>query len=263
MRATTRRCPSGSPTSASCRRPGRDRAGNERARRRLRHGQRRPSGRAGRRARDRDRPGAKAARAGRDEGAGGRPGDRVGGRRRRGAPFEDGSFDRVLSTLGHMFAPRHQRVADETMRVCQKGGAIVTATWTAEESSGRFRPRAPRSCPLLRSTPRRPSSGEARSTSGRCSAGRDGVRARATRQLDRGRFGRELCRPLHEQVPAAGDRAGHARRALRRAPWADRRDLARKPTWPTTAASACRRSTCSPSSASERPGSCAVDGTPL
>jgi ubiquinone/menaquinone biosynthesis C-methylase UbiE len=47
-------------------------------------------------------------------------------------PFEDGSFDRVLSTFGHMFAPRHQRVADEMMRVCQKGGAIVTATWTAE-----------------------------------------------------------------------------------------------------------------------------------
>ena len=47
-------------------------------------------------------------------------------------PFEDGSFDRVLSTFGHMFAPRHQRVADEMIRVCQRGGAIVTATWTAE-----------------------------------------------------------------------------------------------------------------------------------
>jgi ubiquinone/menaquinone biosynthesis C-methylase UbiE len=28
-------------------------------------------------------------------------------------PFEDGSFDRVLSTFGHMFAPRHQRTAQE------------------------------------------------------------------------------------------------------------------------------------------------------
>ena len=27
-------------------------------------------------------------------------------------PFEDGSFDRVLSTFGHMFAPRHQRTAE-------------------------------------------------------------------------------------------------------------------------------------------------------
>jgi ubiquinone/menaquinone biosynthesis C-methylase UbiE len=51
-------------------------------------------------------------------------------------PFEDGSFDRVLSTFGHMFAPRHQRVADEMARVCRKGGAIVTATWTPESVNG-------------------------------------------------------------------------------------------------------------------------------
>lgn len=53
-------------------------------------------------------------------------------------PFEDRSFDRVLSTFGHMFAPRHQRVADEMVRVCQKGGVIVTATWTAEGVNGRL-----------------------------------------------------------------------------------------------------------------------------
>jgi ubiquinone/menaquinone biosynthesis C-methylase UbiE len=47
-------------------------------------------------------------------------------------PFEDGSFDRVLSTFGHMFAPRHQKAADEMIRVCRKGGAIVTATWAAD-----------------------------------------------------------------------------------------------------------------------------------
>jgi ubiquinone/menaquinone biosynthesis C-methylase UbiE len=47
-------------------------------------------------------------------------------------PFEDGSFDRVVSTFGHMFAPRHQVVADEMVRVCTKGGALVTATWTPE-----------------------------------------------------------------------------------------------------------------------------------
>lgn len=45
-------------------------------------------------------------------------------------PFEDGHFDRVFSTFGHMFAPRHQRTADEMARVCRRGGAIVTATWT-------------------------------------------------------------------------------------------------------------------------------------
>jgi ubiquinone/menaquinone biosynthesis C-methylase UbiE len=53
-------------------------------------------------------------------------------------PFEDRSFDRVLSTFGHMFAPRHQRVADEMARVCREGGAIVTATWTPEGTVGKL-----------------------------------------------------------------------------------------------------------------------------
>jgi SAM-dependent methyltransferase len=51
-------------------------------------------------------------------------------------PFEDGSFDRVLSTFGHMFAPRHREVADEMIRVCRRGGQIVTATWTPEGVAG-------------------------------------------------------------------------------------------------------------------------------
>ena len=51
-------------------------------------------------------------------------------------PFEDGSFDRLLSTFGHMFGPRHQRVADEMVRVCRGGGAIVTATWLPEGTVG-------------------------------------------------------------------------------------------------------------------------------
>jgi SAM-dependent methyltransferase len=52
-------------------------------------------------------------------------------------PFEDGSFDRVLSTFGHMFAPRHQRTANEMARVCRAGGLIVTATWTPEGVAGK------------------------------------------------------------------------------------------------------------------------------
>jgi ubiquinone/menaquinone biosynthesis C-methylase UbiE len=52
-------------------------------------------------------------------------------------PFEDGKFDRVLSTVGHMFAPRHQQVADEMLRVCRPGGCIVTASWTPEGVAGR------------------------------------------------------------------------------------------------------------------------------
>lgn len=51
-------------------------------------------------------------------------------------PFEDGSFDRVLSTFGHMFAPRHRRAADEMARVCRDGGSIAVACWTPEGAAG-------------------------------------------------------------------------------------------------------------------------------
>lgn len=53
-------------------------------------------------------------------------------------PFEDNSFDRVLSTFGHMFAPRHQVAAEEMTRVCAPGGRIVTATWDPEGVVGEF-----------------------------------------------------------------------------------------------------------------------------
>ncbi len=44
-------------------------------------------------------------------------------------PFEDESFDRVLSTFGHMFAPRHEKAAAELARVLRPGGVIGTCTW--------------------------------------------------------------------------------------------------------------------------------------
>ena len=53
-------------------------------------------------------------------------------------PFEDASFDRVLSTFGHMFAPDHERTAAEMLRVCRPGGAIATACWTPEGAIGRM-----------------------------------------------------------------------------------------------------------------------------
>ena len=53
-------------------------------------------------------------------------------------PFEDASFDRVISTFGHMFAPDHERTADEMLRVCRPGGAIAVACWTPEGSIGRM-----------------------------------------------------------------------------------------------------------------------------
>jgi ubiquinone/menaquinone biosynthesis C-methylase UbiE len=36
--------------------------------------------------------------------------------------FEDESFDVVISSIGAMFAPHHQDVADELVRVCRRGG---------------------------------------------------------------------------------------------------------------------------------------------
>jgi ubiquinone/menaquinone biosynthesis C-methylase UbiE len=51
-------------------------------------------------------------------------------------PFEAGRFDRVFSTFGHMFAPRHQQTAQEMARVCRRGGTIVTATWRPDGTVG-------------------------------------------------------------------------------------------------------------------------------
>jgi ubiquinone/menaquinone biosynthesis C-methylase UbiE len=47
-------------------------------------------------------------------------------------PFEDGSFDVVLSTFGVMFAPRHAAAAGEMARVLRSGGRIGLATWTPD-----------------------------------------------------------------------------------------------------------------------------------
>jgi ubiquinone/menaquinone biosynthesis C-methylase UbiE len=53
-------------------------------------------------------------------------------------PFEDASFDVVLSSFGAMFAPRHQVVADELLRVTRPGGTIAMANWTPEGWVGQF-----------------------------------------------------------------------------------------------------------------------------
>ena len=39
-------------------------------------------------------------------------------------PFRDGEFDVVTSAVGAIFAPNHQTVADELLRVCRPGGTI-------------------------------------------------------------------------------------------------------------------------------------------
>jgi SAM-dependent methyltransferase len=51
-------------------------------------------------------------------------------------PFEDGSFDVVMSAIGAMFAPHHQVVADELLRVCRPGGTIGLLSWTPEGMIG-------------------------------------------------------------------------------------------------------------------------------
>ena len=51
-------------------------------------------------------------------------------------PFEDQSFDVVMSSIGAMFAPHHQEVADQLVRVCRPGGAIGLLSWTPEGMLG-------------------------------------------------------------------------------------------------------------------------------
>ena len=45
-------------------------------------------------------------------------------------PFDDNSFDRVLSTFGIMFAPRHAVAAAEATRVLAPGGQLGFCNWS-------------------------------------------------------------------------------------------------------------------------------------
>jgi ubiquinone/menaquinone biosynthesis C-methylase UbiE len=47
-------------------------------------------------------------------------------------PFTDGKFDVVTSSFGAIFAPNHQAVADEVLRVCRPGGTIGILAFTPE-----------------------------------------------------------------------------------------------------------------------------------
>ena len=47
-------------------------------------------------------------------------------------PYPDAAFDAVLSCIGVMFAPHHQRAADELVRVCRPGGTLGLLSWTPE-----------------------------------------------------------------------------------------------------------------------------------
>lgn len=53
-------------------------------------------------------------------------------------PFDDNAFDAVTSAIGVMFAPNHQRAADELVRVCRPGGTIGVISWTPDGFFGRM-----------------------------------------------------------------------------------------------------------------------------
>jgi ubiquinone/menaquinone biosynthesis C-methylase UbiE len=53
-------------------------------------------------------------------------------------PFEDASFDVVLSTFGVMFAPDQPKAASELARVCRPGGRIGLANWTPDGFIGQL-----------------------------------------------------------------------------------------------------------------------------
>src|SRR5205823_13373201 len=47
-------------------------------------------------------------------------------------PFDDASFDVVLSQFGHMFAPRPGIAIAEMLRVLKPSGTVAFATWPPE-----------------------------------------------------------------------------------------------------------------------------------
>ena len=53
-------------------------------------------------------------------------------------PFDDGSFDAVLSTFGVMFTPNQEKAAAELLRVCRRGGRVAMANWTPEGFIGQL-----------------------------------------------------------------------------------------------------------------------------
>ena len=53
-------------------------------------------------------------------------------------PVADGSFDAVLSVFGAMFAPDHQRAANEIIRVSRQGGTVGLASWTPDGFIGQM-----------------------------------------------------------------------------------------------------------------------------
>lgn len=53
-------------------------------------------------------------------------------------PYDDATFDVVVSAIGIMFAPFHRAAAGELLRVTRPGGRIAVANWTPDGFIGRM-----------------------------------------------------------------------------------------------------------------------------
>lgn len=50
--------------------------------------------------------------------------------------YADGSFDKVISVFGMIFAPQHELAASEMVRVCRPGGTVAITAWTDTGMNG-------------------------------------------------------------------------------------------------------------------------------
>ena len=53
-------------------------------------------------------------------------------------PFEDESFDIVLSTFGHTFTPNQELEGKEMVQVLKKGGRLGLTSWPLELAVGKL-----------------------------------------------------------------------------------------------------------------------------
>ena len=75
-------------------------------------------------------------------------------------PYDDDSFDLVMTMFGAMFAPRPEVAAAELIRVCKPGGTIAMANWTPDgfagqmfKLGGKYVPPPPMPAPVLWGVP--------------------------------------------------------------------------------------------------------------
>ena len=112
-------------------------------------------------------------------------------------PYGDAEFDAVASAFGAIFAPDHQRAADELARVCRPGGRLALTAWPKDEWLD-VSERAGRTFP---EGARRQRLGDGRSMRARCSATRSisscrpaSGGSRRTRARSSGSSSRRRCR---------------------------------------------------------------------